>query len=512
MLRYTPPVKWARYTILGAMALAFLTGLQAYILSWLDPYSQFGRMINMFVSPAVIEVNNTLSPHISSLYTVRPLWPGEVGWLLIPVATLLVIIIAMAALRGRLYCNSICPVGSLLGLFSRFSAFRVIIDKAACTRCARCMKTCKSQCIDLRKSEIDHSRCVNCFDCTSVCGQSGIQYRFTWWGKGKELLATSTVSKKTIKQPSPPDKVQTPPSQNPMEELPNGSRRTFLSLSLLGIWATVTGCKKQDENSLLLRKRSHAVSKAITPPGSQNTDRFLDYCTACHLCLDVCPSKTLRPAYMEYGAKGFLKPHLTFELGFCEFECNNCSEVCPTGAILPLNLPLKKKTRIGLAHFTSTECIVATDKTSCGACSEHCPTQALAMVPIGEAIQQPQWNSDYCARCGSCFKACTYGAITQIPDPDVPDTLRPVFNLDKCVGCGKCLPVCESGAITHKPADYPSLTIPKLMENLCIGCGACEFACPVKAVVVGSVTEHKEADVKQEEKLTDPNTGADFAF
>ena len=513
-LRYAPPIKWVRYIILGIIALAFLVGAQAYFISWLDPYSQFGRLVNMFLSPSIIEANNALSGYISSLYVVDPLWPEEVGILVLPVTILLLVVIVMALLKGRLYCNSICPVGSLLGLLSRFSAFRITFDKSACTKCASCMKICKSQCIDLKKSEIDYSRCVNCFDCTDVCNQTGLQYRFTWWGKGKELLNTPLPPKKK-KAPTPPSAPvhaeSDKPSLNPMGELPESSRRAFMGLSLMGIWATITGCKPQSDEAKTLYQRSHAVSKAITPPGSGGFDRFLDYCTACHLCLDVCPSKTLRPAYMEYGAKGFLKPHLTFEKGFCEFECNSCSEVCPTGAILPLSLPLKKKTRIGLARFTATECIVAADKYSCGACSEHCPTQALAMVPIQEVIQVPKWNADYCARCGECFKACQYGAITQVPDPDMPDAKKPIFNSDKCTGCGKCRPVCEAGAITYKPAEY-NLTIPKLTEAFCIGCGACEFACPVKAVVVAAVPEQKEVEVKQEEKVVDPNAGADFAF
>ena len=94
-----------------------------------------------------------------------------------------------------------------------------------------------------------------------------------------------------------------------------------------------------------------------------------------------CPSHVLKPAFMEYGLAGMMQPTVSFEKGFCNFDCTVCGDVCPNGAILPISVEQKHLTQMGYVVFIKENCIVYTDETSCGACSEHCPTQAVAMVP-----------------------------------------------------------------------------------------------------------------------------------
>ncbi len=114
----------------------------------------------------------------------------------------------------------------------------------------------------------------------------------------------------------------------------------------------------------------------------------------------------LKPAFKEYGWGGMMQPMMYFEDGFCNFDCTVCSEVCPNGAILPLTVEQKHATQVGRVIFLIQNCIVNTDKTSCGACSEHCPTQAVTMVPFEDGLTIPHVNPDICVGCGGCEYVC----------------------------------------------------------------------------------------------------------
>ncbi len=101
-----------------------------------------------------------------------------------------------------------------------------------------------------------------------------------------------------------------------------------------------------------------------------------------------------------------LQPRLNNEAGFCNYDCNICSQVCPTGAILPIEIEKKKLTQIGKAKFIKDNCIVNTQKTDCGACSEHCPTKAVHMIPFEKNLFIPEVREEYCIGCGACEYAC----------------------------------------------------------------------------------------------------------
>lgn len=532
--RYAPPIKGIRTTTLVIFWGAIAFGISGFTTLWLDPYSQFGRIAYLFIAPAFTWVNNLLVGHLDTFFFVKEGW-APLAWLYIPITALLTLIIFMVIKSGRLYCNTICPVGASLGLLSRFAAFRMVLDKNACIKCGKCAKSCRAQCINLRLGEVDASRCINCFDCASVCSERGFHYRWTW-KKSAQILPPKNHPTTKDAQQQPRAEENKPDSLNQfvLEALPSANRRGFLAASLVGTWASLSSCEKVP---VLTHRCACAEGKncqescgnhcgkecqknilqagpdrRIIPAGALNLERFLHTCTACHLCLEACPTKCLKPAYLEYGLKGILKPHLTFKETFCNFDCTACADACPTGAIMPLPLEKKQHTRIARAIFNKNHCIVTQNKDDCGACSEHCPTKALDMVPFGEVIKQPRWNNNTCSRCGDCAVACPHNAITLISDPQQPTLKIPSINHKLCIGCGKCYHACETGSLSMSPAKKWDLRIPKLNADYCIGCGACECACPVKAVVVSALSVHEDALVLVEEQVVNPNAGVDFPF
>lgn len=144
----------------------------------------------------------------------------------------------------------------------------------------------------------------------------------------------------------------------------------------------------------------------VAPPGAGDIARFNDRCTACHLCVSACAYGVLQPALLDYGLSGLLQPHLDYAAGYCSYECNRCGQICPTGAILPLDLAVKQTTQLGVAHFVRDNCIVYTDHTACGACDEYCPTKAVHMVPYQDGLTIPEVREALCIGCGACENAC----------------------------------------------------------------------------------------------------------
>jgi len=404
LLRYAKAATWVRQTFLWATVAGVAAGWAGLTLALFDPYSIFGRIGSMLFRPVVTLVNNWIvgpanAAGIDALYRVTPQWAAA-GALALPAAMLLLVTI-LSARRGRLYCNTVCPVGTLLGLLSARAAWRLEIDKDRCRKCGDCIRACKAQCIDLRAGTIDHSRCVACYDCMSACGESGIHHRFHWKAAAKPASNTPPTTPKT--QPPATD------SSAPQD----ASRRAFIS----GTAAALTAASGIGTLLLAQLSTSAADKKSgasgapvppspICPPGSGSVARFLDRCTACQLCVSACTTHVLQPAFLEYGFAGIMKPRLDFTHAFCNFECNRCTEVCPDGAILPLALADKKVTRLGVASIDYGKCIVKVHGTDCAACAEHCPTQAVSTVPYGDNLRLPTMHPELCIGCGACEYAC----------------------------------------------------------------------------------------------------------
>lgn len=365
-----------RYGVLIIVVIAFLSGATV-LLSLLDPYSAFGRMVVHVFRPVYLAVNNLLAWVFNGLgnYTFYHVDIYVLSGVSLVVGLLTFGVITWLAWRyGRTWCNTVCPVGTFLGFLSRYSLGKVEIDKQACVSCGLCEKKCKAACIDSKTKKIDHSRCVDCFNCLSACHKQGIKYRFAW--KKKRVEPETDTSK----------------------------RRFVATVGAL-VMALPDKALAQAQ-TIVKNNKPWKKQHPLSPPGSQSARHLLDHCTACHLCVAKCPSKVLKPAFMDYGLGGMMQPKMDFEHGFCNFDCTVCSEVCPNGALLPLTKEEKHKLQMGRVVFVRENCIVFADETSCGACSEHCPTQAVSMVPYKNGLTIPSVNPDICVGCGGCEYVC----------------------------------------------------------------------------------------------------------
>lgn len=376
--RFSQPWTKLRYTILAITVLSLLAG-STFVLGLLDPYSNFGRFVSDFVRPLFIKLNNGIASILEKrdIFFLYPVDLVKVNLLtFIFPALMLILVVALSFGRGRLYCNTVCPVGSLLGLLSKFSFFKIKINTTRCTQCGKCSKVCKSECINIKDQSVDFSRCVDCFNCLAACPENAIRLNL--------------VPHKAI-------------AVAPEVETTGNERRAFLAKSL----ALTVGAAGLSSLAFSQSKAETAVKKnVVCPPGSKGIKHFTDTCTSCHLCVSACPTKVLQPAFMEYGILGMMQPRMDYSTSFCNYDCTLCSEVCPTGAIQQLTKEVKQQTQIGVAHFTVTNCIVFRDNTSCGACSEHCPTKAVNMVPYKGELTIPEVNPKICIGCGGCEYAC----------------------------------------------------------------------------------------------------------
>jgi len=382
---YKKPYTITRYLILAiVIVVVFLGG--TYLLNILDPYTIFGRFMTYFLKPVVLLLNNFTANILSrfDIYTVYKVDIKLFEWAVYAVPAVFVLLVGTLSFRyGRLYCNSICPVGTLLGLLSKISVLRIRFEKdTKCTRCGRCAVACKSSCIDFLNRKIDLSRCVSCFNCLDACSSGGITYSPFFIRPKEEKIPEETV----------------------VDE----SRRRFIvgtTLLVAGLPAILKGqdvVKKQVRESGVKEDRLYPVC----PPGSVSIDNFTQRCTACSLCISVCPTSVIQPSLNQYGISGIMQPRMDYETGFCNYECNKCSEICPTGAIMPLALEAKKITQIGKAVYIRENCYVYTERTACGACSEHCPTKAVSMVPFEDGLYIPETHDNICIGCGACEYAC----------------------------------------------------------------------------------------------------------
>lgn len=376
---YTKEIKWLRYSLLVVSIVSFFT-IGMFIINLLDPYSNAGRIFAQLINPLVVGVNNFISYTLANFnnYAVYPVDLKNYSYLLALFPfTFLIIILYLSYKRGRLYCNTICPVGTLLGLFAKISLFKLKIDKTECEGCGVCEKVCKSECINFDEKEIDFSRCVACFNCIDICPSEVISYQSIW------------NEKKSVNK-----------------EIDN-SKRDFISktllylISLTGLSLSQIKVKPEKESTVPVHRKQY-----LSPPGSLGIERYNLSCTACHLCITVCPTKVLQPSYLEFGFLSILQPYMDFKTSFCNYDCVACLEVCPTGAILPLSQEQKKTVQIGKAIFVKENCIVETEKKDCGACSEHCPTKAVDMVYYKDNLKIPEVTEKYCVGCGACEYAC----------------------------------------------------------------------------------------------------------
>ena len=371
-----------RYSMLGIMAVAIVAGINS-IVAILAPYSAYGRIVSSLLQPVWIWGNNLLASWAESqdsyaFYEVE-FWSKGTGVTVVAVATLVILAI-LAWRNGRTYCNTICPVGTVLGFFSKFALFRVVIDRSKCVDCKLCSRNCKSACIDINNHQIDYSRCVGCFDCIGKCKKNALEYKYV----GLRYAANE-----------PADNSQM-----------NGSRRQFLSIgAIVGATAAMSAADKVVDGGLatIEDKKKPERKTRIVPPGALSLRNLHQHCTACQLCVSACPNGVLRP---QTDLENFMQPEASYERGYCRPECTRCSDVCPAGAIRPIDTTDKSSIQIGHAVWIKDNCIPLTDGVECGNCARHCPTGAITMVESKSGLKIPAVNTERCIGCGACENLC----------------------------------------------------------------------------------------------------------
>ena len=426
--RFNRECRWVRYPVAALVIAGIITSLQI-VVALIEPYSAYGRM-------------------------VRSITGDGPAPLLIAAGVTFVAIVLCAWLWGRAYCNTICPVGTILGCVSRYQFFGVRVDEDKCIKCGACSRICKSSCIEEGTLKIDYSRCVDCFDCIGACKQGAIGFGKTARKAVHESGIDSVISTEAKRSGEIPlhqeisrqarndsagtrqarndsagtrqaqndsagtrqaqnDSAGTRQAQNDsagtrqaQNDKDGDGRRRFLATGALligtGIAASAQNMKLDGGLAELQPKTPRERKPRLVPPGAGSLKAFYDSCTACQLCITHCESHVLRPST---DLDHFLQPQMGYENGFCRPECTACSEVCPAGAIRPVDKDAKTLIRIGTAKVNPFICLSASGEERCGACARHCPTGAISMV-------------------------------------EVDGTLRPVVAEEQCIGCGKCEYLC----------------------------------------------------------------------
>ncbi len=343
-----PNLKALRYGILF-LALALLVGGWALGFRFFDPFSRFGTIVSS----------------ILALLTGFVVSNEETAYASLGGFATLALIVILVMFKRRLFCVSLCPVGTMLGVFSRYGLFKIRF-RDYCTGCGRCQRECPTGCIDAVSRSVDNERCVLCLDCLSLCASNGIRYSQTMFGKRLPTV-TSTL---------------------------DSSKREFLvkgTVALFGVVAAGYG----------LRGYANYAADAdggILPPGAGDSVRFDRRCTSCHLCVSACPTRIIHPTWFGFGAV-----RLNYNRGRCEYSCNRCSEICPTGALARLTLEDKQWLRIGEAVLDVPRCRIAATGQPCALCTRACPMGAIFQL---DSENLPEVNPYHCIGCGACQAVC----------------------------------------------------------------------------------------------------------
>ena len=375
---YTKAHNVLRYIVLGVFVLLMVFGLGS-IAALIAPYSAYGRVATEIFQPAYRGINNIFAYFAEragsyAFYSVD-VWVKSGVTLAVAIVTF--VLIGVLSFRwGRLWCNTICPVGSLLGLVSRFAIFRPVIDTDKCVGCRKCVRNCKAQCIDGDNHTIDTSRCVVCMDCLSECKEGAIKI---------QRCHKSACSAKN--------------------DTPDSGRRKFLATTAaVGAGMALHAQEKTIDGGLatLQQKQQPERQVPLKPFGSKGLKSFSSHCTACQLCVSECPHRVLRPST---NLETLMQPELTFEHDFCHPDCTRCSQVCPAGAIRPIDPEAKSAISIGYAVTVPGNCLLA-QGVNCNACSRHCPTGAIQVMPGDEGHPVVTVNESVCIGCGACEHYC----------------------------------------------------------------------------------------------------------
>ena len=352
---------------IAALTMGLLIGGSALFIRYIDPYTLFGSAVTLSLTGIIA----------------------------------IIIIGVLAVFKNRLFCTDICPVGCILGLLAKVSLFKIYIEKDKCMSCSLCERSCPAGCIDSKEQTVRNETCIKCFKCLGKCYKNAIKYGIKYNLVSQPTADSSSPSScspfqnATQKNPLTPTAYREFFLGQPKEEIKFNIKRRELIISASAL-IVFAGAIKYG-----LAEAGKAVKKfkdIILPPGAFNPQRMFNKCLNCNLCIEACPNKILTKANDNFGAV-----HINYEQGekYCKYDCNECSKVCPSGAIKRIPLEEKQHTRIAMAVINQDKC------TGCGICNIECPAKAIYRDENGKSII----NASKCIGCGACKKSCNFSSI-----------------------------------------------------------------------------------------------------
>jgi len=321
--------------------------------------------------------------------------PG--GWL---AAGLLLAVLIASRFIPRLFCRAFCPLGALLGVFSRFALFRIERRGEACGGCRSCRFACQGA--DEPLGAHRPAECMVCLNCLDACGEGALSYRFL----GGSAAAPSDLSRRHLVG-------------------------TVLGGLVAGPLLRVAG-----------GGRGAGEPRLIRPPGALAEGDFLTRCVKCSLCQQACPTGAILPAIGQAGVEGFWTPVVVPRRGACELACTRCGEACPTGALAELSAARKTgydgqpPVRIGTAFVDRGRCLPWAMGVPCIVCEEMCPVdpKAIWLERVAEpgrdgrpvALARPRVEASRCVGCGLCENRCPVGEEAAIRVSSVGESRDPL--------------------------------------------------------------------------------------
>ena len=382
------------YPHLGLLILVFALVASACglaVAGYVDPFSLLVRGMAQALYPALNSVTvgfftftyqrlpESVNAFTEPVYSLLQTWVLPSGQKYFHLAYLSVFLLLgvflLESLQRRFFCRNICPLGAMLGFFSRRALLSASGGDSDCGRCRLCSSNCRMGAID-EERRIDMACCNVCYECVRKCPREIIRFDFSFAAQ-----------------------------KHPSVSL---SRRRFVGAALLGL-------------ALPSMKGVEALGKTpdhllIRPPGALGEKEFLQRCVRCAECVQVCLGNALQPAFLQAGLDGIFSPMLVARTGYCEFNCTLCGQVCPTGAIRQLSMEEKRSLKIGHAWFDKNTCLPFAKAIPCMVCEEHCPTPEKAIRFKQETmsnaegvmitIKQPYVVDELCIGCGICENKC----------------------------------------------------------------------------------------------------------
>jgi polyferredoxin len=387
--RQAPTDSWRRVKyglLLTILVAALLTNLTLMIF---DPLTILFRTLSVSVWPAVdqlVTAAETALYRVPSLRSAISDFDGLVRPKVLPpdpayyrytllYAGLFLGVVLLNLVAPRFWCRYLCPLGALLGLLSKVAVVRREVNDR-CTQCDACARVCPTGTIQAEKGYAsDPGECTMCLECLAICPYSAIEF--------PSHLSLAE------RQPYDPSRRQ----------------------ALMALGAAIASMGLFRSN--LTAKTDHP--RLIRPPGAWEND-LPSKCIRCGECIRACLTSAIQPAVTEAGIEGLWTPVLVPRLGYCDYSCNACGQVCPVQAIPPLSLEEKRQQVIGQAYIDQNRCIAWADYQDCIVCEEMCPVPDKAIklerVEVRNAdgmlvtVQRPHVIRERCIGCGICEYKC----------------------------------------------------------------------------------------------------------